>query len=133
MHSTPPHKSVALQLPPPEEQGVNKLKAVDNILDLHCKSKIRVKHSSVMYNALQCSARLSAPPQESQTLCLSFGCIAASANASDKLRVRFISMEFLSLCIKKKKNISKTKMISGVRHRHLYQLLGNVVVFNICR
>ena len=42
--------------------------------------------------------------------------------------MRFISMEFLSLCIKKKKNISKTKMISGVRHRHLYQRLGNVVV-----
>ena len=45
------HKSVSLQLPQ-QEQGVNKLKAVHNILDLLCKSKIRVKHSSGMYNVV---------------------------------------------------------------------------------
>ena len=44
------HKSVSLQLL--QEQGVNKLKAVHNILDLLCKSKIRVKHSSGMYNVV---------------------------------------------------------------------------------
>ena len=43
--------------------------------------------------------------------------------------MRFISMEFLSLCIKKKKKTSaRQKIISGVRHCHLYQRLGNVVV-----
>ena len=86
-----------------------------------------------MYNALQCNARLIDPLQENQTLCLSFGCIAASANARDKLRVRFISMEFLSLCIKKKKNFSKTKNYFWGKTPSFVSAFRECRRFNICR
>ena len=108
------HKSVVLQLPPPEEQGVNKLKAVHNILDLHCMSKIRVKHSSGMYNVV-----LDWALHHKRVKHCVFHQGALQQVQMQVARVQFISIlhaaiqtfqfEFLSLCVKKKKNISKTK------------------------